>query len=465
MAHNIDSQSTQAPKKRSLFNKPKRSTPAETEATLDLFSRAKELYPVRVAEAERKRQAKLERLERKRSSTGSEKEAPDVRDGKKTRLSQDSEELEHTPDTSAKEITSDDNSRERRGSTISIPQEYNSRPPSRQSNSRVTPRLSHSPSNEQIPDRQQLPFNTRERLSKNIIALSDSDEDEDEIRISTKPPVKAVEVEDDFELSDEEFPELVQKARERERQMELDRARAKDQQEHPNNLGQTVNDEVDDFLIQSSPVPDADPVVEILVSSSINGTKPLIVRRKLSQRLREVRLSWCDRQFVDGQPLGPTLKSSVFLTWKGKRLFDVTTCKGLGIQLSSSGILDSDGEGFDAEGRIHLEAWTEELHKLYQKDLVTQERRLEENNEEPEEEKSEEQKIRIIMTPREMEPYKLMVKPTTSIAKLILAFTRARGIPGSKTVSIFFDGDQLDPQSTVKDTDLNDMDTVEVHVK
>ncbi|KAH8815172.1 ubiquitin-2 like Rad60 SUMO-like-domain-containing protein [Xylogone sp. PMI_703] len=462
MAQNTDGQSAQtssAPKKRSLFNKPKRSAPTEEEANVDLFSRSKELFPLRVAEAERKRQAKSQRPARKRSSSVSEGEAPNIRDGKKTRLS--SEEAEEVEP--AKEVELNDNTRVYRDSTGSIHQEHISRPTSNRNSRQNTPGFPSSPPYEQIPVHEKHAFNAKEQMSKNIIALSDS-EDDGEIQM-LKKPAKGIEPEDEFGLEDEEFPELVLKARERERQMELDRAKPKNDEEYPK--GQIIIDDLDDdFLGKSSPAPDADPIVEILVSSPIEGTRPLIVRRKLSQRLKEVRLSWCDRQFVDGQPLGPTLKASTFLTWKGKKLFDVTTCKGLGITVNSSGVLDSDGEGFDAQGRIHLEAWTEESYKSYQQELANHEQNLgDSKNDEPREEKPQERKIRIIMTPREMEPYKLMVKPTTTIGRMILAFAKMRSVPSDKEISIFFDGDKLDPDSTVEDTDLDDMDTVEVHIK
>lgn len=346
------------------------------------------------------------------------------------------------------------------GSTASIPDNRESRSSSRLSKLQDTPRSPQSPSRDLTQQRLYSPNDTSKAIHNDVIALSDSDED----IIPPRPP-KPIEVNDDLEMSDEEFPELVQKARERARQKELDQARDKNRLKSPNVLEKAGNDEFDDFLTDPSLAFDADPIIDILVTSLIDGTKPLIVKRKLSQRLREVRISWCDRQYVDGQPLGPVLRPSVFLSWRGKRLFDVTTCKSLGIKATSNGILDSNNEGFDADGRIHLEAWTEELYSSYQQGLATKVQHGEEDEEEPEPKAPEEQKIRVIMTPRDMEPYKVMVKPTTTIAKMILAFSRARDIPPDKTVSVFFDGEKLDPESTAEDTDLDDMDTVEVHIK
>lgn len=102
------------PKKRSIFNKPKRTNPTDTETNLDLFSRSKELFPIRVAEAERRRQEKLERSERKRNSSGSERELLDIREGKKKRLSQEAKDPEYTSELSANEPNQDDPTQLRR---------------------------------------------------------------------------------------------------------------------------------------------------------------------------------------------------------------------------------------------------------------------------------------------------------------------------------------------------------------
>lgn len=96
-----------------------------------------------------------------------------------------------------------------------------------------------------------------------------------------------------------------------------------------------------------------DPVVQILITSHVPGTKPLIVRRKLSQRLKEVRLAWCAKQaFPDD------FAQQIFLTWQNKRLYDVTLCQSLGLS-------SSYGDGFanhdlDEDLRIELEATTDE---------------------------------------------------------------------------------------------------------
>jgi hypothetical protein len=80
--------------KKSLFKRPAWSR-ADIEDDLeeegvDFFSRAKDLYPMRVAEEERKRQKKLEKtekLERKRSSASAERKYPRTPELKRRRIS------------------------------------------------------------------------------------------------------------------------------------------------------------------------------------------------------------------------------------------------------------------------------------------------------------------------------------------------------------------------------------------
>jgi hypothetical protein len=101
-----DSIGDNVPKKRPpLFNKPAWSKPGEQEEGIDLFSRAKDLYPQRVAEEERRRQKKLVKLERKRSTASAERKAS------------------NTPETKRRRISSQTDDRHKNSSDINIDQE------------------------------------------------------------------------------------------------------------------------------------------------------------------------------------------------------------------------------------------------------------------------------------------------------------------------------------------------------
>lgn len=77
------------PKKKSLFGNPAWSKSKEPDEGVDFFSRAKELYPMRVAEEERKRQKKLAKQvqERKASSSSAERRVSSSPGVKRRRVS------------------------------------------------------------------------------------------------------------------------------------------------------------------------------------------------------------------------------------------------------------------------------------------------------------------------------------------------------------------------------------------
>lgn len=315
--------------------------------------------------------------------------------------------------------------------------------------------------------------------TKGYISLSESDDedvkpvrsrnepivldDDDIYSIPQKPKPKPVEL--DPELSDEEFPELLQQARERERLKALAREKQSKSMEEQNH---TSNDLDDDIFETESSTAVVDPIIEVLVTSKIDGTKPLLVKRKVSQRLREVRMAWCDHQTNDRQPMASEIKDSIFLTWNEKRLYDVTSCKSLNLNIDSSGKRSSQGEGVDGIGRVHLEAWTEDSFKAHQKKEAARLQREQDGVDEDEEEVIEEQvvkKIRLILKSRELGESKMTVKPTTLIQKLINAFRQDKKVAEHQEISLQVDGEKLDPEEKIEDTELEDMEVVEVHIR
>ena len=84
----------------------------------------------------------------------------------------------------------------------------------------------------------------------------------------------------------------------------------------------------------ATPIPEApSPVLSLLIHSPLPDTTPLMVKRRLNQRLKEVRTAWIKKQQGVGALPEDVDMSSIFLTWRGKRLFDFTTCKSLGVTL------------------------------------------------------------------------------------------------------------------------------------
>ncbi|KAL4940785.1 hypothetical protein BDV06DRAFT_195858 [Aspergillus oleicola] len=207
-------------------------------------------------------------------------------------------------------------------------------------------------------------------------------------------------------------------------------------------------------------------VVQILITSEMAGTKPLIINRKMSQPLKGVRMAWCDRQ-----KLPKEVASTVFLTWKGKRLFDVTTCRSLNIKAQSlftkemslfEDCFDSDTDGY----RVHMEAVTEEMfaagHQLSPRidDSTT-----------PTSAKSFSQKAEphaqqeITLKCPGFDDLKIRVSSATRASEVVGAFCKSRGISSNSAVYLAFDGDRLHPHSCLSDYEIADGDMVDVIAK
>lgn len=205
----------------------------------------------------------------------------------------------------------------------------------------------------------------------------------------------------------------------------------------------------------------SDPTVQILITSLIPSTKPLLVHRKMSQSLREVRVEWCKRQGFTSE-----LQSSVYLTWKGRRLFDVTTCRSLGIRVESKFALsdeDYDSDTGPRELRIHMEAVTENPVLLNRPGSSPSGRSQEpptplspgQDQDEP---------MKLILRSPGLDDFRIKARPRTLVSKLISAFRDKHGIP-NQDISLLFDGDRLDPGACLRDYDIADLDLVDVQIR
>ncbi|CAG8103933.1 unnamed protein product [Penicillium salamii] len=205
--------------------------------------------------------------------------------------------------------------------------------------------------------------------------------------------------------------------------------------------------------------PIEDPIVQIMISSEIENTTPLLVHRKMSQGLKEVRLAWCNRQ-----DFAPETHPSIYLTWKGRRLFDVTTCRSLGLQARKSMALlsiDDDPLAEQEPLRIHLEAVTEGP-------ILTNRPSTSDNKPHsipaPAEDDQDEPKKLILRSPG-LEDFKIKARQKTLISRLISAFRDKQNIPSDHSVTLVFDGDNLPPDSCLGDHDIDNLDLVDVMIR
>ncbi|KAJ5961090.1 Ubiquitin supergroup [Penicillium vulpinum] len=212
---------------------------------------------------------------------------------------------------------------------------------------------------------------------------------------------------------------------------------------------------------QPAKVPADDPVVQIIITSEIPDTKPLLVHRKMSQRLRDVRLAWCNRQNLD-----PHIQSSIYLTWKGRRLFDVTTCRSLDINTGkkSAAILDIDDDSADQKAlRIHMVAVSDLPVQVNQQATSPDNDRPPTASQSPEDDQGE--PMKLILRSLGYEDFKIKARQKTVISRLISAFRDRQNISVDHDIFLLFDGDKLDPDLCLGDYDIDDLDLLDVQIK
>ncbi|KAK6810435.1 hypothetical protein RU639_013766 [Aspergillus parasiticus] len=209
-----------------------------------------------------------------------------------------------------------------------------------------------------------------------------------------------------------------------------------------------------------------DPVVQILITSKIENTKPLIVHRKMSQSLRDVRLAWCNCQSIPKE-----MQSFILLTWKGRRLFDVTTCRSLGINVPK-GLADSPVYGDHARHgskediRIHMEAVIEDNVMAMDGWQASHESYLASAQESTATDGSSRLlSTRVVLKCPRSGDMELNISPRMQISRLVTIFRDAKKIPENREVYLVFDGDRLDPCSCLSMYDMADGDLVDVVVK
>ena len=56
----------------------------------------------------------------------------------------------------------------------------------------------------------------------------------------------------------------------------------------------------------------------------------------------------------------------------------------------------------------------------------------------------------------------LVVRPTTKCGTVVSTFLQRAGLPASEKARMLLDGDALDPETLLEDTDLEDGDVVDV---
>ncbi|GAB7359305.1 hypothetical protein MBLNU230_g5957t1 [Neophaeotheca triangularis] len=287
-----------------------------------------------------------------------------------------------------------------------------------------------------------------------VVELDDSDDDQAAPGGTASASVPAP-AEPEDEESDEEFAALARQARERHRQQQLGTAKS-------------ATPDVGTAQSPAAGEPPPDPIITILITSRIPGTKPLMVHRRYTQRLKEIRTVWCDKQGFSAE-----FAKDVFLTHRLRRLWDVTTCKSLGLGINDSGQVYLKGdEGKEGVDKVHLEAMTNDYLAQASAEEARKKRAgdLEEPGEQTEpgaESKKtggEKQYVRIILKAKGKEDFKLKVKDSTAISKIIMACSNNWELGDVSNVWLEFDGEKLEPSDQISNTEITDLDMLDVHI-
>ena len=241
------------------------------------------------------------------------------------------------------------------------------------------------------------------RSRPEVVEIDDGSDDDETV----VPHVQTWESDEESE-SDEEFAELKRRARLQQQEKEL-YTRASDTRARSAGAG------AEDTSEYRLPTPPDEPIVQFFISSPIPNTKDLIVQRKLSQGLQDVRKAWCKKQ-----NLPPETWPNVFFIHRTRRLYNVNTCKSIGLEVDAFGNLTMKGaDGKEGVEKVHLQAVTQEIFEaiLAEKDLQAKQR----SGELPLDDQADagagddalkpEPLIRVTLAAKDQEDLKLKLKP------------------------------------------------------
>ncbi|KAH5437924.1 hypothetical protein HBI47_060530 [Parastagonospora nodorum] len=208
------------------------------------------------------------------------------------------------------------------------------------------------------------------------------------------------------------------------------------------------------------------PIVQLLIQPEIPNTRPLVVKVRTDHTLEKTRLAWCEKQ-----GFSPAQTQAVFFTSKGKRMFDSTTVQRLGLQIDEWGNVEIEGDlnvyNNDNPAKVYVQAWTDELFKKHQEEeaaAATAKQKAAELALLPPRTPTPEpvKKWKLILKAKGKEDWGITVKPDSTFAHIAHAYKKARNIDESQPVTLIFDGERLVPMDVIADSDLEDMDSIDV---
>lgn len=453
--------------KKSFFKRPTWATNAPLSESRDFFRHSDIVYDSILRDKERRRE---KHAQKKQAKAGSEV-ADESRDTKRRRISTD-EEIREEDGRSDSETASSSSWREATPTTDTTA----SRPKS------PTTSSSLAPARNTAQPESSLTHTTA--VESHTIRL-DSDDDTGQVQAAAPKKIPAqISDEEVSEDEDEYLLQLKQKAREKARMKKLGTDPAGrhsqasaiskiEQRPHPSS-GNRPQLAQPQMATTTSPKTD-ETIVQILITTEIPNTNKLLVNRRVSQPMQQVRQVWCSRQNFSEE-----MTASVIFTWRGKRLYDTTTSMHLLNVLKKEharkmgGLIEYD-EDDPSNGMIQVEAITKDMYdqKMMRRSLEGTEADANDTADtgvrdgQSRERSTTPQKAAytVVMNAQGLEALYLKVRPNTSIERMMAAFKKMRETDPEKTCWLVFDGERLEPESTVADTEIEDGDAVEVYVR
>ncbi|PHH69979.1 hypothetical protein CDD80_6328 [Ophiocordyceps camponoti-rufipedis] len=215
----------------------------------------------------------------------------------------------------------------------------------------------------------------------------------------------------------------------------------------------------------------------ICITSTVPGAKTSYFKVLYGKALRLVRDAWANVQRGHQVQL-PETNDDIVLTWRKKKVYNVSNLLSLGIRPGRDGCVGVDDFGLggtsDNGTKVHMEAWTTDLYKEMEREEEARRRRREAGELSPEPEDdglgretgdAAPAKMRVTLKARGFDDVGLSVLPETTVSTLITGFRTQRGVGADRDVAVWFDGERLADESTMEDAEIDDLDTLEVHVK
>ncbi|KAI0483376.1 hypothetical protein GGR56DRAFT_624135 [Xylariaceae sp. FL0804] len=245
--------------------------------------------------------------------------------------------------------------------------------------------------------------------------------------------------------------------------------------------------------------------VDILIGAEAGlNMRPQMYRVKLRQQLRVAFDTW--QHQLRGLTHAPdAVVNDVVFTWRRNQVYATSSLATLGIRSDRDGAVvprwkPVDGEragsdGFASHTRVYFEAWTRDAYEdlMRERERARQRRELYGDIDEDDDDDDhnddggdgggnegdantqhaddaptgapENERCRIILKPKDLPPQRIRVKPDTCVAHMIRVFRRMARLPPDKTIELHWDGERLAPETTIQEADIEDMETIEVHIK